>query len=438
MRVSVFGLGYVGCVSAGCLARDGHSVIGVDINSLKVNCINACRSPVIEANLDTLIADAHRAGRLEATGDGPSAVLHTDLSLVCVGTPSMRNGSLDHRAVESVCREIGTALTRSERDHAVVVRSTVLPGTTEERLVPIIEHHSGRRAGTDLPVCMNPEFLREGSAVADYSRPSYVVIGELDSRGGDLVEELYARVEAPVIRTSVRTAEMLKYVSNAYHALKVAFANEVGALCKEQGIDGAELMEIFCRDRTLNLSGAYLRPGFAFGGSCLPKDLRALLHCAKQQDVDCPVLAAVVESNRRHLARGIELVERTGRRRAGVLGLSFKAGTDDVRESPAVALIETLVGRGYGVAIYDGHVEPQRLIGANKASLERELPHIAALMRSSIDEVVAESEVIVIANGSPEFRNVRHMVTNGQVVVDLTGIAKTNGRTDGAYAGLCW
>ena len=437
MRVSVFGLGYVGCVSAACLARDGHSVIGVDVNPLKVACVNAGRSPVIEPDLDGLVADGRRAGRLEATDNGPSAVARTDLSLICVGTPSMHNGSLDHRHVETVCREIGTALAHAPRNHAVVVRSTVLPGTTEERLVPIIERHSGRRAGTDVPVYMNPEFLREGTAVADYSGPSYVVIGELDGNGGDRVEQLYAGVDAPVIRTDVRAAEMLKYVSNAYHALKVAFANEVGTLCKEQGVDGAELMEIFCRDRTLNLSAAYLRPGFAFGGSCLPKDLRALLHRARQRDVDLPVLAAVVESNRRHLARGIELVERTGRRRAGVLGLSFKPGTDDVRESPSVALIETLVGRGYAVAIYDRDVEPQRLIGANKASLERELPHIAALMRPSIDDVLAESEVIVIANGSPEFRDVRHRVHNGQTVVDLTGIAR-NGRTDGRYAGLCW
>ena len=437
MRVSVFGLGYVGCVSAACLARDGHSVLGVDVNPLKVACVNAGRSPVIERDLAALIADARRAGRLEATDNGPSAVARTDLSLICVGTPSMHNGSLDHRHVETVCREIGTALAHAPRSHAVVVRSTVLPGTTEERLVPIIERHSGRRAGTDVPVCMNPEFLREGTAVADYSDPSYVVIGELGGNGGDRVEQLYAGVDAPVIRTDVRAAEMLKYVSNAYHALKVAFANEVGTLCKEQGIDGAELMEIFCRDRALNLSAAYLRPGFAFGGSCLPKDLRALLHRARQQDVDLPVLRAVVESNRRHLARGIELVERTGRRRAGVLGLSFKPGTDDVRESPSVALIETLVGRGYAVAIYDRDVEPQRLIGANKASLERELPHIAALMRPSIDDVLAESEVIVIANGSPEFSDVRHRVHNGQTVVDLTGIAR-NGRTDGRYAGLCW
>jgi len=437
MRVSVFGLGYVGCVSAACLARDGHSVLGVDVNPLKVACVNAGRSPVIERDLAALIADARRAGRLEATDNGPSAVARTDLSLICVGTPSMHNGSLDHRHVETVCREIGTALAHAPRNHAVVVRSTVLPGTTEERLVPIIERHSGRRAGTDVPVCMNPEFLREGTAVADYSDPSYVVIGELGGNGGDRVEQLYAGVDAPVIRTDVRAAEMLKYVSNAYHALKVAFANEVGTLCKEQGIDGAELMEIFCRDRALNLSAAYLRPGFAFGGSCLPKDLRALLHRARQQDVDLPVLRAVVESNRRHLARGIELVERTGRRRAGVLGLSFKPGTDDVRESPSVALIETLVGRGYAVAIYDRDVEPQRLIGANKASLERELPHIAALMRPSIDDVLAESEVIVIANGSPEFSDVRHRVHNGQTVVDLTGIAR-NGRTDGRYAGLCW
>jgi GDP-mannose 6-dehydrogenase len=437
VRVSVFGLGYVGCVSAGCLARDGHSVIGVDVNPLKVDAINAGRSPLMEPELDALIAEARRAGRLEATDNGPSAVARTDLSLICVGTPSMHNGGLDHRHVEHVCREIGTALPHARPEHAVVVRSTVLPGTTEERLIPIIERHSGRRAGTDVPVCTNPEFLREGTAVADYTRPSYVVIGEFDARGGDLVEQLYAAVEAPVIRTDVRAAEMLKYVSNAYHALKVAFANEIGTLCKEQGIDGAELMETFCRDRTLNLSAAYLRPGFAFGGSCLPKDLRALLHRARQRDVDVPVLTAVVESNRQHLARGIELVERTGRRRAGVLGLSFKAGTDDVRESPSVALIETLVGRGYAVAIYDRDVEPQRLTGANKASLERELPHIAALMRSSIDEVLDESEVIVIANGSPEFRDVRHRVQNGQMVIDLTGVAR-NGRRDGRYAGLCW
>jgi GDP-mannose 6-dehydrogenase len=322
--------------------------------------------------------------------------------------------------------------------HVVVVRSTVLPGTVEERLIPILEQYSGKCAGTDFGVCMNPEFLRESTAISDYYHPSNVVIGEFDHRSGEAVEQLYAAVEAPVVRTNIRTAEMVKYVNNAFHALKVVFANEVGSLCKAHGIDGREVMEIFCQDRRLNISPAYLRPGFAFGGSCLPKDLRALLYRAKERDVDCPMLGALLPSNQRHIQRGLELVENMGRKKVGVLGLSFKGGTDDVRESPTVALVETLVGRGYQVSVYDENVDPDRLIGANKTFLERELPHIASLMRPSIEEVVKQADVIVVANGSQAFRRVPELIQEHQTLIDLVGIARINGDMRGAYESIGW
>lgn len=438
MKVAVFGLGYVGCVSAACLARDGHRVTGVDVNPVKVAQVNAGRSPVIEPGLDEVIGEVCRAGMLQATGDGRAAVAASELSLVCVGTPSNHNGSLDHRHVERVCAEIGAALADVGRPHVVVVRSTILPGTSESRLLPILEKYSGRPAGTGFGYCVNPEFLREGSALADYRAPSQIVVGELDRAAGDAAEELYREVPAPVQRMSVREGEMLKYVSNAFHALKVGFANEIGTLCKMHGIDGQVLMQVFCRDRTLNISPAYLRPGFAFGGSCLPKDLRALLYRAKEQDLDSPILAAVLESNRLHLRRAVDLVEQSGLRRAGILGLSFKAGTDDVRESPTVALVETLLGRGYEVTIYDENVDPARLMGENKASLERDLPHIAAHMASSVTEVLERSDVIVVANASPAFRNVAPLLRDGQRLVDLVGIPRSDRPQGERYEGICW
>jgi GDP-mannose 6-dehydrogenase len=438
MRVAVFGLGYVGCVSAACLARDGHRVTGVDVNPLKVAQVNAGRSPVTEHGLDELIGEVRRAGTLQATGDGRAAIVASELSLVCVGTPSNHNGSLDHRHVERVCGEIGAALADVGRPHVVVVRSTVLPGISESRLLPILEKHSGRPAGSGFGYCVNPEFLREGSALADYRAPSQIVIGELDQAAGDAAGELYQEVSAPVLRMSVREGEMLKYVSNAFHALKVGFANEIGTLCKMHGIDGQALMEVFCSDRALNVSPAYLRPGFAFGGSCLPKDLRALLYRAKEQDVDSPILAAVLESNRHHFLRAVDLVEQTGLRRAGILGLSFKAGTDDVRESPTVALVETLLGRGYEVAIYDENVDPARLVGENRASLERDLPHIAAHMASSVAEVLRRSDVIVVANATPTFRCVASLLREGQRLVDLVGIPRSDRPRGDRYEGICW
>lgn len=438
MKTGIFGLGYVGSISAACLARDGHTVIGVDVNPRKSDLIRSGRSPVIEPGLDELIADVVRGGRLWATTDSQDTVHHTDVSVICVGTPSNGNGSLKLDHVEHVCREIGTALSTSRDYHVVVVRSTVLPGTVRARLIPILEEYSGRRAGPDLGICMNPEFLREGTGLDDYDRPSQVVIGELDRRSGDTVQSLYERVEAPVVRAPIETAEMVKYVSNAFHAVKVTFANEIGNLCKAHGIDGREIMEIFCQDRQLNISPAYLRPGFAFGGSCLPKDLRALLYRAKERDLECALLEGILQSNDRQIRRGTELVERAGYKRVGVLGLSFKSGTDDVRESPIVSLVETLVGRGYQVSVFDDKIDPEWLVGANKLFLERELPHIASLMRPSMDEVVADADVVVVANASEAFRGISALIREDQLLVDLAGIVKGKNDLRGRYEGICW
>ena len=428
MRVSVFGLGYVGCVSAACLARDGHMVTGVDVDQQKVSAVASGRSPVIERGLDQLIAKVTRAGKLEATPDGKAAVDRTDASLLCVGTPSNANGSLNLHYLERVCEEIGVALAAKKSYHVVIVRSTVLPGTLEGKLAPILEKHSGRRAGLDFGLCSNPEFLRESSAIEDYDHPCQIVIGELDTRSGDTVQNLYQAIRAPVVRTSIQIAEMLKYVNNAFHALKVAFANEIGNLCCVHGIEGHEVMELFCRDRKLNISPSYLMPGYAFGGSCLPKDLRALVYRAKERDIDCPLLSSVLPSNQRQIQRGIELVEETRRKRVGFLGLSFKAGTDDIRESPIVHLVEVLVGKGYHVSIYDEKVEVSRLTGANKSFLERELPHIATLMRDSLAEVLAQSEVVVIGNASPSFQTLPEMLRDDQILIDLVGVTRGHHR----------
>jgi GDP-mannose 6-dehydrogenase len=367
------------------------------------------------------------------TADSRTAVHESELSFICVGTPGNGNGSLDLQFVQNVCREIGAALLSRDSYHVVVVRSTVLPGTVQDVLIPILESLSGRQAGRDFGVCMNPEFLREGTALKDYDEPSHIVIGQLDPRSGDAVECLYRRVHAQVRRTSIRTAEMVKYVNNAFHAVKVVFANEIGTLCQAHGIDGQDVMAMFCEDRRLNISPAYLRPGFAFGGSCLPKDLRALIHRARNRDVECPLLGAVLPSNRHQIERGVQVVEHTGRRKVGILGLSFKAGTDDVRESPVVAMVETLIGRGYQVCVYDEHVEPSRLIGANRSFLERELPHIASLMRPSIDAVIGEADVVVVTNRSPAFCEVGRSLRDEQILIDLAGTAGVNGHTSSPW-----
>jgi len=438
MKVGIFGLGYVGCVMAACLTNDGNQVVGVDINPLKVDTINAGQSPIIEPGLADMISEGKRAGKLRADMDARAVVQTSDISLICVGTPSNDNGSLRLDYVDNVCRQIGEALREKDGYHVVVVRSTVLPGTVEDRLIPIIERASGRKAGVHFGVCMNPEFLREGSAIKDYYHPGILVIGELDQRSGDLLAPLYAPIEVPLTRTTLRTAEMVKYACNAFHALKVVFGNEIGTLAKANGIDGQEVMDIICQDRQLNISTAYLRPGYAFGGSCLPKDLRAILYRAKELDVDVPMLGTLLQSNHQHVEMSIKMVERTGKRKIGVLGLSFKAETDDVRESPVITLIETLIGRGYQVRIYDEKIQLARLVGANKAFLEKGIPHITTLMCATMQELIEQSEVLVVANGAAEFRRIGEMIKPDQWLIDLVGIAKTSADSQGQYEGICW
>jgi GDP-mannose 6-dehydrogenase len=438
MKVSVFGLGYVGSVSAGCFAALGHPVVGVDVSSMKVDLINAGRSPVIESGLDELIARAVADGQLRATTCAEEAVLATDLSLVCVGTPSDLNGNLNLEFVERVCHEIGQALSAKPAYHVVVLRSTMLPGSAEARLVPILEAASGRAAGRDFGVVFNPEFLREGTAVADFHQPPFTLIGQYDERGAALAAELYRRLEAPLLTVPLKVAEMVKYANNAFHAVKVVFANEIGAICKQQGIDSHQVMDIFCRDEKLNLSSYYLRPGFAFGGSCLPKDLRALLYHAHRLDVSAPLLESLLPSNALQVRRAVDLVRQTGRKRVGALGFSFKAGTDDLRESPMVELIETLVGKGFQVRVYDRNVSLARLHGANKAYIEREIPHIASLMCERLDDVLAQSDVIVVGNRAPEFSEVLGRLRPDQVVIDLVRITNDGARLNGQYQAIGW
>jgi GDP-mannose 6-dehydrogenase len=438
MKVSIFGLGYVGCVSAACLAQDDHDVIGVDINPLKVQTLAAGHSPIIEPGLDELVAQAISTGKMRVTTSSQEAIFQSDISIVCVGTPSNDNGSLKLDYVRNVCQEIGDSLAAKDSYHVVVIRSTVLPGTVEKIILPILETHSGKRAGEGFGVCMNPEFLREGTAIRDYYKPSYIIIGEINPKSGDLVQDLYEKVDAKVFRVTIQTAEMVKYVSNAFHATKIAFANEVGNLSKAVGVDGQQVMGIFCEDKQLNISPTYLKPGFAFGGSCLPKDVRALLYRAKELDVECKLLNSVLPSNQNQIELCIKLVEKTGKKKIGILGLSFKPDTDDLRESPAVILAETLLGKGYNIKIYDEKVELSRLIGANKAFLENELPHIASLLCLSIEELVTHTDVIVITNGSKAFSQVSNLLSKEQTLIDLVGIAKEGREWPGVYEGIGW
>jgi GDP-mannose 6-dehydrogenase len=414
MKVSVFGLGYVGAVAAGCLARDGHTVVGCDSNAAKVELLNAGRAPVVEAGLDDLLAEAVAARRLWATTEAAEAVAASDLSLVSVGTPSRPNGGLDLSAVERVAIDLGAALRDKGQDHAVVLRSTVLPGTTLGLLAPTLEAAAGR----PVPVCFNPEFLREGSSVRDFDHPPFTLIGADAPDLAAGVAELYATVQAEVIVTTVAAAEMVKYVSNAWHAVKVAFANEIGVLAKAFRVDGHEVMGLFCRDDKLNISPRYLLPGFAFGGSCLPKDLRALLCRARELDLETPLLAAVLPSNQAQVARAAERVLASGRRRVSLLGLSFKAGTDDLRESPLVALAETLLGKGCELRIYDRNVALARLVGANRAYVDQHLPHLGALLSDDLEAVLAHGEVVIIGHRDPALADLPARC-GGKLVLDL-------------------
>jgi len=437
MKICVLGLGYVGAVSAGCLAKDGHEVIGVDPERTKVDLINAGKTPIIEKDIGEIIHEQVAAGRLRASTEVGDAVRHTDMALVCVGTPSLPNGGIDLTYIKRVCQQIGETIATHPGAPVIVMRSTMLPGTMREVVIPILEKYSGKKAGEEFGLCINPEFLREGTAVHDYYHPPKTVIGEVNKASGDLLASIYAKLPGPMIRTDIETAEMVKYADNGWHALKVGFANEIGSLCKALEVDAHKVMHIFCQDQKLNLSPYYLKPGFAFGGSCLPKDLRALLYKAKMLDVQLPILGAVLPSNQLQIERGVQAVVEKGNKKIGILGFSFKAGTDDLRESPMVELTERLIGKGYDLRVYDRNVSLACLHGANKDYILNKIPHISRLMVRSIDEVLDHAQTIVIGNAAQEFAEVPKKINDGQTIIDFVRVCDS--RTIlGVYEGLCW
>ncbi len=438
MRISVFGLGYVGAVSVACLARDGHQVIGVDVDKHKLRLIQSGSSPVVEDGIQSLIESAISSGRLTVSDDGAAAIVGSEVSFICVGTPSRVNGSQDTSVVLRVAEQIGTALKEINDFHVVVVRSTVPPGTVAGEVRQTLEQSSGKRCNTDFGLCFQPEFLREGSSVQDYDNPPFTVVGVESEKSSNVLEELFGHLPGDFIVTDIGSAEMLKYACNSFHALKVTFANEIGRVSQSVGVDSHEVMDLVCRDTRLNISPAYLRPGFAFGGSCLPKDLRALLHLAKSNDVDIPMLSGVLPSNRAHIDEAIQRVLQTGTRSVGLIGLSFKGGTDDLRESPLVMLAEHFIGKGLELAIYDPRVSLARLIGANKRYIEESIPHIAALMRKSCEEVLASANVVVLGISDKAILECLYSETNeDHYVLDLAGTSALT-RLKGRYEGLCW
>jgi GDP-mannose 6-dehydrogenase len=424
-------------VSAACFAERGHDVVGVDVSPDKVELVSAGKATIYEEAIGDLVATAVGEGRLRATTDAAEAVAETDLALICVGTPSAPGGGLSTRFLEGVARDIGAALT-ADRRYTVVVRSTMIPGTCEERIIPALEQASGLTAGTDFGVCVNPEFLREGTSVRDFHDPPQTVIGEFDEASGDLVAELYEGLPGPVFRVPIRVAEMTKYVDNSFHALKVGFANEIGAVCKSLDIDSHRVMEIFKADTKLNIAPSYLTPGMSFGGSCLPKDVRAIVHHSRHADVPVPILSSILPSNEEHLRRAYDLVVGSGRKRVGMFGLSFKSGTDDLRESPMAELAERLVGRGYDLRIHDAGVSTSQLLGANRAYIDLHIPHLSRLMADDVDEVVEHAEIIVVGTKDPEVVAALGRA-NGTTIIDLVRIPGSEDLIGSpTYHGLCW
>lgn len=437
--VSVFGLGYVGTVTAACLAHRGNRVLGVDVNPSKVQALNNGVSPILEPGLQEIIADSHKSCRLHATTNASQAVLESDLSFISVGTPSQRNGKLDLQGIEHVCRQIGEALKEKTSFHWVVLRSTVLPGTTESVALPAIEMHSGKKAGREFGICFVPEFLREGSAVSDFFEPPFTILGSSCNELIEPVRDLFKWAPGPHYETSACTAEMVKYVCNAFHALKVGFANEIGTICRELGVDTELATQVFTSDTRLNISSAYLKPGFAFGGSCLPKDLRALTYRAKELDLRLPLLESLLPSNTEHIERALQTVLHTNKRKIGVLGLSFKAGTDDLRESPLVHLVKRLLGEGCRLQIWDENVSLGRLIGSNRQFIEDYIPHIGSLLVQDLKHVVSSSEVIIVGTKAVDKVALASMIQRGQTIIDLVNLEKPR-RYEGSetYLGICW
>ena len=436
MRISIFGLGYVGAVCAGCLSARGHDVIGVDISANKIDLINNGKSPIVEPGLEELLQQGLRQGRLRGTTDVAAAVLESDVSFICVGTPSKKNGDLELNYIEGVCREIGMAMRDKNERHTVVVRSTVLPGTAKNVVLPILEDCSGKKAGVDFGLAVNPEFLRESTAIKDYDFPPMTVIGELDKASGDLLASIYEELDAPIIRKDIEVAEMIKYTCNVWHAAKVTFANEIGNIAKAVGVDGREVMDVVCQDHKLNLSKYYMKPGFAFGGSCLPKDVRALNYRAGSLDVEAPLIGSLMRSNAAQVQKAFDIIASHDSRKVALLGLSFKAGTDDLRESPQVELAEMLIGKGFDLSIYDRNVEYARVHGANKEYIESKIPHVSSLLNSDLDDVVAKADIIVLGNSDERLAKLAEQAPSGKRVVDLVGFMPH--ASNGVAEGICW
>jgi GDP-mannose 6-dehydrogenase len=438
MKISILGLGYVGSVTAVCLADRKHDVIGVETNADKLALFRAGQTPLFEPGLAELLAKVHSARSFTATASAAEAIQQSIVSFICVGTPSKKGGQPDLSHVEHVSCEIGEALRAKAATHTVVVRSTMLPGSIEGVVVPAIESASGKREGRDFHVVANPEFMREGSAIRDFYEPPFVVIGERNAGAGDSLAEMYQCVDAPQVRITIRAAEAIKFACNAFHATKITFANEIGQFCKAHGIDSHDVMDIVCRDTKLNISKTYLKPGLAFGGSCLPKDLRALVGRAREHDVELPVLEAIARSNLGQIQRTIEFITELGHRDIAILGLSFKVGTDDLRESPVVIMAETLLGKGFKLAIHDSEVELTRLTGANKRFLEDKLPHINSLLAASLDDVIARSKTLVVCKNAPEYRDLSKLISPAHHVVDLVAALKNAKIPAAQYHGLYW
>lgn len=435
MRINIFGLGYVGCVAAACLANLGHDVTGIDVDDMKISLIHAGRCPIVEPGLQEAIQRALASNHLQVSVE---PIGSADVSIVCVGTPSNGNGSLRLDYMTKVAEQIGDYLRNIDVYHVVNIRSTVLPGTVSEIVIPLLEERSKKMAGIDFGVCMNPEFMREGTSIHDFYHPIFTLIGQLDERSGNVVEEIYRDIKAPIIRTKIKVAEMIKYACNSFHALKVTFANEIGNICKRLDIDSHEVMEIFCMDRELNLSPSYLKPGFAFGGSCLPKDMRALLYQATHLDLESPLLHSILVSNSKQIDMAFDLISQAGKKKVGVLGLSFKPDTDDLRESPMVDLIERLIGKGYTVRIYDREVALAKIFGTNKMYIEQAIPHIASLLKESAQEVIDGAELIVVGKRDFEFEDIIAGIDRDKIVVDLVRIMSDPETCNGNYEGICW
>lgn len=436
MKVVILGLGYVGSVCAGCLSRDGFDVLGIDINGDKVAALEAGQSPVLEPGLADLIREGREEGRLRASTTLSEKVRDADIFLISVGTPSAENGAMDLSHLVRAITQLGEALRGVQKFQVINIRSTVPPGTTRQRVLPLLEERSGRRVGESLGLAMNPEFLREGASINDYDSAPYDICGCTDSRTGEAVRALYAGQERPFHAISLETAEMVKYVCNAFHALKVTFANEVGRVSRALNVDALEVMNLVCEDRRLNISPAYLRPGMAFGGSCLPKDLRGMIFEARRADVGVPLLEATIQSNEIHIQAAIDRVLTYGRPRTAVLGLSFKAGTDDLRESAVVRLVEALIGKGVPLKIYDRNVHLSALVGANREYMQREIPHLSSLLVPTLQEALKESEVVVVATDDPEVDQIPELLSEGQILLDLSGRLAADGRT--GPGGICW